>query len=65
MKVKQTCTEKLRTFHHVKPHKSEYLDIDVANKICDVEYDPRPLNMRNVPGYYNYFRIQSSEVNNV
>ena len=59
--VEQTCTEKLQTFHHVKkykgsPLKSQQLDIDGANIICETNFDPRPQEMRNAPGYTDYFR---------
>ena len=59
--VEQTCTEKLQTFHHVKrykgsPLKSRQLQMEGANEVSDVKFDPRPLHMRNSVGYKDYFR---------
>ncbi|CAC5399358.1 unnamed protein product [Mytilus coruscus] len=61
VKVEETCTQKLQSFHKCKrflgsPLKSQNLDMPGADIFTNMNFDPRPENLRNVPAYQDFFR---------
>ena len=62
-KTRQTCTEKLQTFHQVKkytgsPVKAKNLNLPKVEKLKKnlANYDPRPKKLRKIENYYDFFR---------
>lgn len=63
IKTEQTCTQRLQTFHRVKPHKGSpmkvvNLDMPGCDEVCNLPegFDPRPEEFRNHPGYKSWFQ---------
>ena len=61
IKVQETCTQKLQTFHRSKrfvgsPLKANQLNVPGADEITNVTFDPRPPHYRGNPGYQDFFR---------
>ena len=61
IRVEETCTEKLQTFHKAKklkgsPMKAKDLNMPGADQVSSAGYDPRPVQCRNLEGYPSYFR---------
>ncbi|XP_062598380.1 uncharacterized protein LOC134259793 [Saccostrea cucullata] len=63
VKTEQTCTQRLQTFHRVRPHrgtpmKADNLDMPGCDEICNFAdgFDPRPVEYRNNLGYKSYFQ---------
>ncbi|XP_062599633.1 uncharacterized protein LOC134261201 [Saccostrea cucullata] len=63
VKTEQTCTQRLQTFHRVRPHrgtpmKANNLDMPGCEEICNFAdgFDPRPVEYRNNLGYKSYFQ---------
>jgi hypothetical protein len=59
--VEETCTQKLQSFHKCKrflgsPLKTQSLDMPGADEFTNMEFDPRPQHLRNMPGYQDHFR---------
>ena len=60
--LKETCTQKLQTFHQVKAYTGSpikmqdmvFRDSDRMNSLA--RWDPRPPNMRKIPSYAQHFR---------
>ncbi|CAC5390447.1 unnamed protein product [Mytilus coruscus] len=60
VKVEETCTQKLQSFHKCKrflgsPLKSQNLDMPGADEFTNMDFDPRTENLRNVPAYQDFF----------
>ena len=57
-KVHTLSFQKLQTFHHAKPYnKSPMKSTDLAEiRKNSMEYDPRPVSRRKMPGYPAMFR---------
>lgn len=61
VKLHETCTEKLQTFHQTKkfiwsPLKASKLNLQGADEFTNVDFDPRPQQFRQSAGYNDYFR---------
>ena len=61
VKLHETCTEKLQTFHQTKkfiwsPLKAKDLKLQGADEFTSIDFDPRPENLRQNPGYTDHFR---------
>ena len=61
VKLHETCTEKLQTFHQAKkfiwsPLKAKDLKLQGADEFTSMDFDPRPEHLRQHPGYTDYFR---------
>lgn len=61
VKLHETCTEKLQTFHQAKkfiwsPLKAQQLNLQGADEFTKVDFDPRPDHLRQAVGYSDYFR---------
>lgn len=63
IKTEQTCTQRLQTFHRVKPHKGSPMKVvnlymPGCDEICNLPegFDPRPEEFRNHPGYKYWFQ---------
>ncbi|XP_041363632.1 uncharacterized protein LOC121379200 [Gigantopelta aegis] len=59
--TEETCTQKLQTFHHCKkfvgsPLKAKQMNLPRADEFTNMDFDPRPANLRNNPGYSDFFR---------
>ena len=59
--VEETCTQKLQSFYKCKrflgsPLKTQSLNMPGADKFTNMEFDPRPQHLRNMPGYQDHFR---------
>jgi len=59
--VEETCTQKLQSFHKCKrflgsPLKTQSLNMPGADEFTNMEFDPRPQHLRNMPGYQDHFR---------
>ena len=61
VKLHETCTEKLQTFHQTKkfiwsPLKANKLNLQGADEFTNVDFDPRPQQFRQSAGYNDYFK---------
>ena len=61
VKVQETCTQKLQTFHRSKkfvgsPLKANQLNVPGADEFTNMTFDPRPTHFINNPGYQDFFR---------
>lgn len=71
MLTEETCTQRLQTFHQVKPYTGSPIksaNLPLANTNINVKFDPRPEQYRNTPQYNNFFRntcINHSSVNSM
>ena len=61
VKLHETCTEKLQTFHQTKkfiwsPLKANNLKLQGEDEFTSVEFDPRPPHLRQSAGYSDFFQ---------
>ena len=59
--VEETCTQKFQSFHKCKrflgsPFKTLSLNMSGADEFTNMEFDPKPQHLRNMPGYQDHFR---------
>ncbi|XP_069110247.1 uncharacterized protein [Argopecten irradians] len=61
VKIEETCTQKLQSFHKAKrfigsPLKAQDINMPGADEFTNLDFDPRPEHLRNDPGYEDNFR---------